>query len=75
MPEPPKDLHQVAPTLTDLKKLAPEEKDRLLLAKLAWMSRNDSNVLNKRNLTLPNDPYGLAKGYQPQEKREVIDTF
>jgi hypothetical protein len=59
MTEPPQELHQAAPTLADLKSLPPDKKDRLFLVKLAKMSRNDSNVLNKRNLTLPNDPYRL----------------
>ena len=67
------EISKVAPTLADLKSLPQDEKDRLLLAKLARLSRNDSNVLNKRNLTLPNDPYGLANGYPIQERREVIE--
>lgn len=67
------EISKVAPTLADLKSLPQDEKYRLLLAKLARLSRNDSNVLNKRNLTLPNDPYGLANGYPIQERREVIE--
>jgi hypothetical protein len=57
----------------DLKNLSSDAKDRLFLAKLAWISRTDSNALNKRNLTLPNEPYGLAPGYAPQERSQVIE--
>src|ERR1700677_1854665 len=73
MNQPVQELSQAAQTLADLKNLPADQKDRLFLAKLAKMSRHDSNVLNKRNLTLPNDPYGLANGYPPQERREVIE--
>jgi hypothetical protein len=73
MNQPAQELSQAAQTLADLKNLPADQKDRLFLAKLAKMSRHDSNVLNKRNLTLPNDPYGLANGYPPQERREVIE--
>ena len=49
---PEAELHKLAPTLTDLRKLPPEQKDRLLLAQLAKMSRHNESILNKHNLTL-----------------------
>jgi hypothetical protein len=61
MNQPVQELSQAAQTLADLKNLPADQKDRLFLAKLAKMSRHDSNVLNKRNLALPNDPYGFRK--------------
>jgi hypothetical protein len=73
MTEPPQELHQAAPTLAELRKLPAEVKDRLFLAKLARMSRNDANALHKGNITSFGDPYQMAKGYPPQEQREVIE--
>jgi hypothetical protein len=65
------ELWQVAPTLAELRKLPAEQKDRLFLAKLARMSLHDGSVLNKGNLMLAGDPYGLAQGYPDGEKQEV----
>ena len=73
MTEPPQELHQAAPTLAELRKLPAEVKDRLFLAKLARMSRNDANALHKGNITSFGDPYQVAKGYPPQEQPEVIE--
>jgi len=73
MNDPVTELSQVAPTLAELRKLPAEQKDRLLLAKLARLSRHDGSVLKKSNLMLPKDPYALAQGYQDGEKREVIE--
>jgi hypothetical protein len=67
------ELHQIAPTLADLKKLPSEQKDRLLLAKLAKMSRHNDSILNKHNLTMSGDPYGMAPAYPELERKEVIE--
>jgi TIR domain len=64
-------LSEVAPTLVQLKKLPLEQKCRLLLARLAKISRHDSSALNKHNLMLPGDPYGLAYGYPETETAAV----
>ncbi|HYL11744.1 MAG TPA: SEFIR domain-containing protein [Terriglobales bacterium] len=66
----PNTLSEIAPTLADLKKLAMEQKCRLLLARLAKIGEHDS-ALNKHNLMLPGDPYGLAYGYRDAEKGPV----
>jgi TIR domain len=71
MTEPPQELHHVAPTLDALKKLPPDQKDRLFLAKLAKISRNDANVLHKGNLMLGGDPFGLTNGYPITERQAV----
>jgi hypothetical protein len=71
MNEPVQELWQIAPTLADLRKLPAEQKDRLFLAKLARMSRHNDSVLNKYNLMLPGDPYGLAHGFPDGEKQGV----
>src|SRR6266436_188683 len=63
-------LSDVAPTLTDLKKLPIEQKCRLLLARLAKIGLHDS-ALNKHNLMMPGDPYALAYGYADAEKTPV----
>jgi serine/threonine protein kinase len=60
-----------APTLEVLKKLAPETKGRLLLARLARIGAMDGNALSKHNLMLPNDPYQLAYGYSANENDVV----
>jgi hypothetical protein len=60
-----------APTLEDLKKLPPETKGRLLLARLARIGAMDSNALSKHNLMLPRDPYQLAYGYSAHESDAV----
>jgi len=65
------ELWQIAPTLAELRKLPAAQKDRLFLAKFARMSRHDINVLNKHNLMLPGDPYGLANGFPENEKQGV----
>ncbi len=70
---PEADLQKVAPTLADLRKLPPEQKDRLLLAQLAKMSRHNESILNKHNLTLSGDPYGMARLYSESERREVVE--
>jgi len=67
------DLHKLAPTLADLRKLPPDQKDRLLLAQLAKMSRHNESILNKHNLTLSGDPYGMARFYSESERREVVE--
>jgi len=71
MNDPAQELWQVASTLAELRKLPVDQKDRLFLAKLARMSRHDGSVLNKHNLMLPGDPYGLAHGYPDGEKQGV----
>jgi hypothetical protein len=71
MNDPANDLWQIAPTLAELRKLPAEQKDRLFLSKLARMSRHDSSVLNKYNLMLPGDFYGLAHGFPDAEKQGV----
>jgi hypothetical protein len=71
MNDPAQELWQVAPTLAELRKLHSDQKDRLFLAKLGRMSRHDGSVLNKHNLMLPGDPYGLANGYPDGEKQGV----
>lgn len=48
-----------------------ETKCRLLLARLAKIAQHDSNVLNKHNLMLGDDPYGLARGFPDAENRDV----
>ena len=63
-------LSEVAPTLADLKKLQMEQKCRFLLARLAQIGQHDS-ALNKHNLMMPSDPYGLADGYPDTEKKAV----
>jgi hypothetical protein len=70
---PEAELHKLAPTLVDLRKLAPEQKDRLLLAQLAKTSRHNESMLNKHNLTLSGDPYGMARLYSETERREVVE--
>ncbi|MBV8454911.1 MAG: TIR domain-containing protein [Deltaproteobacteria bacterium] len=70
---PEAELHKLAPTLADLRKLPPEQKDRLLLAQLTKMSRHNESILNKHNLTLSGDPYGMARFYSESERREVIE--
>jgi hypothetical protein len=64
-------MSEVAPTLTDLKKLPMEQKCRLLLARLAKIGEHDMNALNKHNLMMPGDPYALAYGYSDAEKMPV----
>lgn len=70
---PEAELHRLAPKLADLRRLPPEQKDRLLLAQLANMSRNNDSVLHKSNLTLSGDPYGMARLYSDLERKEVIE--
>jgi hypothetical protein len=65
-----KTLSDVAPTLTDVKKLPIEQKCRLLLARLAEIGLHDS-ALNKHNLMMRGDPYELAYGYPDAEKTPV----
>ena len=65
-----KTLSDVAPTLTDVKKLPIEQKCRLLLARLAEIGLHDS-ALNKHNLMMPGDPYALAYNYPDAEKTPV----
>jgi TIR domain len=71
MNDPANELSRIAPTLELLRKLPPEEKSRLFLARLEKMGRHDTNVLNKYNLMLPGDPYMLAHGYSDAEKQGV----
>jgi hypothetical protein len=63
-------LFEVAPTLAGLRKLATAEKCRLLLARLAKVGEHHS-ALNKHNLMMPGDPYGLAHGYADAEKTPI----
>lgn len=73
-PENPEaELHKLAPTLADLRELPPEQKDRLLLAQLTKMSKRNESILNKHNLTMSGDPYGMARFYPESEKREVVE--
>jgi len=65
-------LSEIAPTLLDLKKLPLDQKMRLLLARLKKIGRNESS-LNKHNLSLPGDPYGLVYGYPDEEKKAVME--
>jgi hypothetical protein len=71
MNDPVTDLFQIAPTLAELRKLPADQKDRVLLSKLARMSRHNTSVLNEHNLMLPGDPYGLAQGFPDAEKHGV----
>lgn len=63
-----KTLSDVAPALAILKTLPMEQKCRLLLARLVKMGEH---ALNKHNLMMPDDPYGLASGYTDGEKTAV----
>ena len=69
------ELWQLAPTLAELRKLPTNGKDRLLLAKLARMSRYEGSVLNKHNLILNGDPYGVAHGFPDAEKQGVKEPI
>jgi hypothetical protein len=71
MNDPANALSEIAPTLELLRNLPPAQKDRLLLARLEKMGRTDINVLNKANLMLPKDPYGLARGYSDLDNHAV----
>src|SRR5271170_1173047 len=70
MNDPANALSEIAPTFADLKKLPMEQKMRLLLARLKKLGR-DEFALNKHNLNLANDPYGLPYGYPAEERRVV----
>jgi TIR domain len=70
MNDPANTLSEIAPTLADLKKLPMGQKMRLLLARLKKIGRDESS-LNKHNLSLQGDPYGLAYGYPDEEKKAV----
>jgi len=72
MNDPSNALSEIAPTLLDLKKLPLDQKMRLLLARLKKIGRNESS-LNKHNLSLPGDPYGLVYGYPDEEKKAVME--
>ena len=63
-------LVEAAPTLAELRKLPPERKCRLLLARLEFIGRGP-NALNKHNLMMIRDPYGLSVGY-PEEERDAV---
>ncbi len=71
MSEKSPELWQIAPTLAELRKVPAPQKDRLLLAKLARLDRNDGSVLNKQNLMLPGDLYGFAHGFPEIERQGV----
>ena len=68
--DPANALSEIAPTLADLKRLSTELKMWLLLARLKKLGR-DELALNKHNLNLANDPYGLTLGYPEEERRAV----
>ncbi len=65
-------IAEVAPTLADLKKLSLVDQSVLLLARLAEIYPQVQSVggFHKGNLSLPNDPYGLAAGYH-HENSEI----
>jgi TIR domain len=67
----PNSLSDITGTLAELKRLPTEMKSRLLLARLAKMGLHDSSALNKHNLMLIGDPYGLASGFPDAEKVAV----
>ena len=71
MKDPANALAEVAPTLELLRKLPMDQKCRLLLARLEKLGRHNSGALNKQNLMLAGDPYGLASGYPDAEKTPV----
>ncbi len=69
----PRTVAEVAPTLADLKLLSLGRQSLLLLARLAILYPQMKNTggLHKGNLLLPNDPYGLAVGYNAAENSDV----
>lgn len=70
MNDPMKALVEVAPTLAELKRLPMERKCRLLLARLEFIGRA-AGALNKHNLMMVRDPYGLSVGYLEAERDSV----
>src|ERR1035438_2422890 len=71
MTDPANALVEEAPTLELLKKLPIEPKCRHLLSRLEKIGRNDSSALNKHNLMMAGDNWGLAYGYPDEEKDAV----
>jgi hypothetical protein len=71
MTEPANALSEAAPTLELLKKLPIDLKSRFLLARFEKLWRHDSSALNKHNLMMVGDPWGLAYGYPDEEKEAV----
>jgi hypothetical protein len=70
---PPRTIAEVAPTFADLKGLPLEEQSFLLLARLdaIYSQMQSTGGLNKGNLSLGTDPYGLAAGYGNGENSDV----
>ena len=66
-------IASAAKTLTELKKLPPGEQAMLLLKRLAQIfpQVQGTGGLNKGNLLLPKDAYGLARGFSEVENMEV----
>jgi hypothetical protein len=71
MTDPANALSEAAPSLELLKKLPVNLKCRFLLARLEKLGRHDSSALNKHNLMMVGDPWGLAHGYPDEEKNAV----
>ena len=68
-----KTITEVAPTLADLKKLSLEQQSLLLLARFEtiWPQTRSAGGLNKHNLLMQGDPYGLGAGYDSGENLAV----
>jgi hypothetical protein len=66
-------IASVAKTLAELKALPIIDQTMLLLRRLAHIAPQGQSVggLNKGNLLLPNDPYGLAAGFPASENMAV----
>jgi hypothetical protein len=71
MTDPANALSEAAPSLEQLKKLPVDLKCHFLLARLEKLGQHDSSALNKHNLMMVGDPWGLAHGYPDEEKNPV----
>ena len=71
MNDPANEISEFAPTLEDLRKLPKDLKGRLLLPRLVKIRRQNFDALNKHNLLLPTDNYGLGFGYPAAENMAV----
>jgi len=58
-------------TLADLKRLPIEQQSLILLERLARIPVREGDGLNKQNLTLETDSWGLAGGFGDEENRSV----
>ena len=71
MNDPANEISEFAPTLGGLRKLPKDLKGRLLLPRLVKIRRQNFDALNKHNLLLPTDNYGLGFGYPEAENMAV----